>query len=99
MNWLSCERPKKSRITADNKQKFDGEPARYVPRYGGYCAYAASQNRLSESDPQVYLNYEGQLLLFTNAEFLELFKKDPAKHKQLADANWPGLVAKHGKPR
>jgi YHS domain-containing protein len=83
--------------SADAKQKFDAEPARYAPRYGGYCAYAASQNRLSESDPTVFMNHEGQLLLFTNQDFLELFKKDPATHKQQADANWPGLVTKHGK--
>lgn len=84
---------------AERKAAFDAEVAKYLPAFGGYCAYAASQNRLSESDPTVFLNYEGQLLLFTNQDFLDQFQKDPAGNKRKADANWPGLVAKHGKPR
>jgi YHS domain-containing protein len=85
--------------TAENKATFDGAQAKYAPAFGGYCAFAASQNRLSESDPSSYMIYEGQLLMFTNADFLEQFKKDPAANKKAADANWPGLVAKHGKPK
>jgi len=85
--------------SAENKQKFDADQQRYAPAFGGYCAFAASQNRLSESDPEVYMNHEGQLLMFTNRDFLDQFKKDPAGLKKQADANWPGLVAKHGKPK
>jgi YHS domain-containing protein len=84
---------------AENKQTFDAAPAKHAPAFGGYCAFAASQNRLSQSDPNVYMNYEGQLLMFTNQDFLEQFKKDPAGNKKKAEANWPGLVAKHGKPK
>jgi|MudIll2142460700_1097286.scaffolds.fasta_scaffold31319_2 YHS domain-containing protein len=85
--------------SAENKQAFDANQQRFAPAFGGYCAYAASQNRLSESDPAVYLNFEGQLLMFTNQDFLDQFKKDPAGNKKKADTNWPGLVAKHGKPK
>ena len=84
---------------AENKQAFDAAPAQKAPAFGGYCAFAASQNRLSEVDPNVYMNYEGQLLMFTNEDFREQFKKDPAGNKKKADANWPGLVEKHGKPK
>lgn len=84
---------------AGNKAKFDGDAAKFAPAFGGYCAFAASQNRLSEADPTVYLNYEGQLLMFTNQDFLEQFKKDPAGNKKKADANWPALVQQHGKPK
>lgn len=84
---------------AENKQAFDAAPAKHAPAFGGYCAFAASQNRLSQSDPNVYMNFEGQLLMFTNEDFREQFKQDPAGNKKKADANWPGLVAKHGKPQ
>jgi YHS domain-containing protein len=83
--------------TAESKATFEGAAAQHAPQYGGYCAFAASQNRLSPSDPKVFLIYEGQLLVFTNQDFLDQFQKDPAGNKQKADANWPGLVAKHGK--
>ena len=82
---------------AENKAKFDGSPDKFAPAYGGYCAFAASQNRLSPSDPNVYMLHEGQLLMFTNEDFREQFKQDAAGNKKKADANWPALVAQHGK--
>jgi len=84
--------------SAEHKATFDADRARYAPQFGGYCAFAASQNRLSPSDPEVFVIHGGQLLMFTNQDFLDQFNKDPAGNKQKADANWPGLVAKHGKP-
>lgn len=83
--------------SADSKATFEAAADKHAPQYGGYCAFAASQNRLSPSDPKIFLIHDGQLLVFTNQDFLDQFKKDPAGNKQKADANWPGLVAKHGK--
>ena len=83
--------------TADHKAAFDGDPVRSAPQYGCYCAFAASQNRLSESDPAVYLIRDGQLLVFTNADYRDQFMKDPAGNKAKADENWPGLVDRYGK--
>ena len=34
-----------------NKQKFDADPERYIPLYGGYCATAASEGKLFGVDP------------------------------------------------
>lgn len=84
---------------AEHKATFDADPARYAPQYGGYCAYAAAQNRLSPSDPTAWMLHDGKLLVFTNAEFHDLFVQDPAGNRKQADANWPGLVARHGRPR
>jgi YHS domain-containing protein len=84
--------------SADSKAKFAAEPAKFAPQYGGYCAYAMAQGRLSPVQPEVFEIYEGQLLLFTNPEFKKLFDADPAKHKAAADQNWPKLVEQHGKP-
>jgi YHS domain-containing protein len=83
--------------SADAKATFDTDAAKHAPQFGGYCAFAAAQNRLSTADPKVFLIHEGQLLVFTNAEFKTSFEADPAGNKAKADANWPGLVAKHGK--
>ena len=84
--------------SADHKATFDADPATHAPRYGGYCAYAASQNRLSPVEPDQFEIVDGQVLLFTNKEFRDLFNQDPAGHKAKADQNWPGLVARYGKP-
>lgn len=80
--------------SSDNAAAFSGE---HAPAYGGYCAYAASQGRLSPADPLVFEIHEGQLLVFTNTEYKDLFDQDRAGNKAKADAAWPGLVAQHGK--
>lgn len=80
-----------------HKATFDADPAKYAPRFGGYCAYAAAQNRLSNIQPDQFKVQDGHLLLFTNAEFHQLFDKDPAGNLAAADKNWPGLVTKHGR--
>ncbi len=83
--------------SAENKTTFDGNPGHSAPAFGGYCAFAASQNRLSPSDPSVFLIHDGQLLVFTNEAYRAQFQQDPAGNKAKADANWPGLVARYGK--
>jgi YHS domain-containing protein len=85
--------------TAAHKATFDADPAHFEPRFGGFCAFAASQNRLSDVEPDQWKLQDGHLLLFTNAAFHEQFDKDPRGNLAAADRNWPGLVALHGKPR
>lgn len=83
--------------SADARTAFEAAPAKFAPGYGGYCAFAASQNRLQRADPRQFVIFEGQLLVFTNADFKARFEANPGEAKRKADANWPGLVAKHGK--
>ena len=83
--------------TAAHKAAFEAAPAKFVPHYGGYCAYAMSQGRLSPIQPEQFEIVDGQLLLFTNAELKKLFDADRAALKAKADANWPQMVAQHGK--
>ncbi|MCW5805577.1 MAG: YHS domain-containing protein [Deltaproteobacteria bacterium] len=84
--------------SADNKAKFEADKAKLAPGFGGYCAFAAAQNRVQRADPTIFTIHDGQLLVFTNRSFKTMFNKDPAGNKKAADANWPALVAKHGKP-
>lgn len=81
--------------SSDNLASFKGDE--HAPAYGGYCAYAASMGRLSPADPLVFEIYEGQLLVFTSADFKDQFDQDSAGNKAKADAAWPGLVEQHGK--
>ncbi|MDB4960493.1 MAG: hypothetical protein JWP01_492 [Myxococcales bacterium] len=80
--------------TAEHKATFDADPERFVPRFGGYCAYAVTQNRLSDVQPDQWKLQDGKLLLFTNAELRERFDQDAAGNLALANRNWPALVAR-----
>jgi hypothetical protein len=40
----------------------------------------------------------GRLILQNSMKVLELWQKEPEARLKLADANWPGIVEKEGKP-
>lgn len=83
--------------SAESKAAFDADPTHLAPAFGGYCAFAASQNRLSPSDPAIFVIQDGELLVFTNEDFRTQFMADPAGNKRKAEANWPRLVEQYGK--
>jgi YHS domain-containing protein len=82
--------------SAEHKSRFDGDPAKYAPAYGGYCGYAASINRLSPISPEWFQIEDGKLILQHNKKAFDLFNKDLKENVVKADVNWPGLVAKNG---
>jgi YHS domain-containing protein len=84
--------------SADHKAKFDAEPARYVPQFGGYCAYAASIDTISPIDPQYWEIVDDRLVLQHNKKAWDLWHKDAAGNLVKADQNWPGLVDRNGSP-
>jgi YHS domain-containing protein len=82
--------------SAEHKQLFDANPAKYAPAYGGYCGYAASINRLSPISPDWFQIENGKLILQHNKKAFDLFNKALKENTMKADRNWPGLVAKNG---
>ena len=78
--------------SAANKELFDGNPAKYAPQYGGWCAYAMGKNgQLVKINPEAYKILEDQLYLFYKTKkvnTLTLWNEDEGALKQLADENW-----------
>ncbi len=86
-------------FTSDaHRAMFEADPAKYEPRFGGWCAYAASVNALSPIDPAYWEIVDGRLILQHNQKAWDLWHRDPAANLVKADANWPGLVARNGAP-
>jgi YHS domain-containing protein len=50
----------------DNLELFKADPEKYLPQYGGYCAYAMSINRIADIDPDRWAIIEGKLYLNNN---------------------------------
>lgn len=73
---------------------FKENPGKYAPKYGGYCAYAVSKNKLASTDPTVWKIVDGKLYLNVNAEVGKLFREDLKGNIMKADKNWPGLNEK-----
>ena len=78
--------------SAENKALFDANPEKYAPQYGGYCAWAASQNTVAGIEPEQWTIVDGKLYLNYDAEVKGKWLVDTAKHIADGDKNWPGLL-------
>ena len=82
----------------ENLDTFNGNPTRYLPQYGGWCAYAmgTSGDKVSV-DPETFEIRDGKLYLFYNAFFtntLEKWTKEgPEELRAKADENWKKVLA------
>ena len=79
--------------TKENKVLFNKNPKKYIPQYGGYCAYAMGKNGEKVSiNPKTFEIRDGKLYLFYNAwgtNTLNLWTKEGAeKLQKRADKFW-----------
>jgi YHS domain-containing protein len=79
--------------SAANKAEFEKDPARYVPQYGGFCAYGVTLDVLADPEvPDAFLVYKGKLYVCGNQGALKDFKKDIDSNVEKANANWRQLA-------
>ena len=83
--------------TPEHKALFEKDPAKYVPAFGGYCAYGVAKNTLAPVQISTWQLVDGRLVLNKNAAIREAFNEDVPGHLRDAEANWPKLVAKKGR--
>jgi YHS domain-containing protein len=79
-------------VSADAKRAFDADPEKYVPAYGGWCAFGMAVEDKFPVDPQNFKIVDGKLLVFLknkNVDALELWN-DGAEQDNLrkASAHW-----------
>lgn len=80
--------------SAENRNAFQLDPARYAPQYGGYCAWAVSQGYTAAIDPEAWKIVDGKLYLNYSKGIQQRWAEDiPARIRE-ADANWPSLKAR-----
>jgi YHS domain-containing protein len=83
----------------ENLEKFIKNPTKYIPQYGGYCAYAvALKNDKVSVNPEAFEIKDGKLYLFYNSwgtNTLDLWKQENEKELiEKADKNWNKLKFK-----
>lgn len=72
-----------------DRDAFAAEPARYVPQYGGFCAYAMSLNALADGDPQAWTVDHGRLFINYSLAVRTQWNLHRADNIRRADLNWP----------
>ena len=77
-----------------NLELFKGNPEKYAPQYGGYCAYGVATDSLVKVDPDQFTIYEGKLYLNYDASVQKDWLEDIPGYNRKADARFPVLLAK-----
>ncbi|WP_428408227.1 YHS domain-containing (seleno)protein [Hyphococcus sp.] len=78
--------------SADNLAAFKADPEKYAPQYGGYCAWAISQNYTARGNPMNWTIVEDKLYLNYNNEIQKRWEADIPSFIAKADENWPGVL-------
>ncbi|MBL7666334.1 MAG: DoxX family protein [Bacteriovoracaceae bacterium] len=80
----------------DNKATFIKEPMKYIPAYGGWCAYAMANEDKVDVDPETFKIIDGKTYLFYNGFYGDTLKKWNAegedKLKPKADAYYQKIT-------
>ncbi len=75
-----------------HKELFLASPRKYVPAYGGWCAFAMGDyGEKVEIDPETFKVIDGKTYLFYNKYFnntLTDWNKAETRLKKQADSNW-----------
>ncbi|MBV6323780.1 YHS domain-containing (seleno)protein [Duganella violaceipulchra] len=78
----------------DNKKMFEAAPSKFLPQYGGYCAFGASIGKKFVADPDVYDIVDGKLYLNLDSKIRGLWSADIPGRIKTADANWKTIAGK-----
>jgi YHS domain-containing protein len=77
--------------SAENRDRFQAQPERYAPQYGGYCAYAVSKGRTASIDPGAWTIVDGRLYLNYSKGVRNRWGQDVPGNIAKGDKNWPDL--------
>ncbi|WP_378179283.1 YHS domain-containing (seleno)protein [Aquimarina sp. SS2-1] len=82
-----------------NLERFKSNPEKFVPQYGGYCAYAiGAKAEKVDIDPETFEIRDGKLYLFYNSWGINTLTKwneeGATALKNKADVNWQKIKTK-----
>jgi hypothetical protein len=75
-------------LTSENRDLFATSPENYAPRYDGYCAWAMTEARKAQTDPEVWKIVDGKLYLNCSTTAYEKWIKNIPANIKKADENW-----------
>lgn len=74
--------------SAENLELFKADPEKYIPQFGGYCAFGMSRGYKAETQPDAWTIVDGRLYLNYNVKVREEWNKKQAELITKAATNW-----------
>ena len=78
--------------SAEHRDAFAKEPARYAPAFGGYCAYGVSRGYAVDIDPEAFAVVDGTLYLNYSKSVQRTWNEDRPGYIQKARQRWPEVL-------
>lgn len=78
----------------ENKNTFEKDPQKYLPAYGGYCAYGVSVGKKFVGDPEAWKIVDGTLYLNLDKNIQKIWFEDIPGNIVKAEQNWPQIKDK-----
>jgi YHS domain-containing protein len=72
----------------NNRKTFAANPDKYLPAYGGYCAFGVAVGKKFVGDPDVWKIVDGRLYLNLDTGIQEKWLEDVPGYIETADTNW-----------
>ncbi len=79
-----------------NRKMFEANPEKYIPAYGGYCAYGVAVGKKFIADPEVWRIENGKLYLNLDTDIQNKWLKDIPGYIKKANSNW--MIIKNKTP-
>lgn len=77
-----------------NLELFKKSPEKYVPQFGGYCAFGMSRGYKAETQPDAWTIVDDKLYLNYNVGVRTDWSKKQAEYIVKANTNWPTVKEK-----
>jgi YHS domain-containing protein len=77
--------------SAAHRDAFVGNPEKFVPQYGGYCAYGMAKGYKAKIDPAAFTVVGDKLYLNYSETVRSQWLTDIPGYIRKADVNWPDL--------
>ncbi len=77
-----------------NLKTFLKNPSKFVPQYGGFCAFGTKYGILVESDPEIFALVDRKLYFNLDAGVRNKWRRDLVENIEKADKKWEKLKDK-----
>jgi hypothetical protein len=77
-----------------NRDAFKADPEKYVPQYGGYCAFGVAMGKKFDIDPASWRIVDEKLYFNLNPSVLEKWSADTDGYLKKSEKYWPQIREK-----
>lgn len=82
-------------VSNGHRDLFLADPAKYLPAYGGYCAFGVTRGVKITGDPKAWKIVADKLYINSSPDALALWSKDIPGNIKKADEIWPRIKDKN----